>query len=46
VPESEQPDDDTVQRVLAAVERYAETSPEMTMFGQLILDALPDPAPL
>lgn len=43
-PDSERPDDDTVQRVLAAVERYAETSPEMTMFGQLILDALPNPA--
>jgi hypothetical protein len=28
--------------VLAAIERYAVTSPEMTMFGQLILDALPD----
>ncbi|MEA2736953.1 MAG: hypothetical protein QOH05_260, partial [Acetobacteraceae bacterium] len=23
-------------------DRYAETSPEMTMFGQLILHALPD----
>jgi hypothetical protein len=29
--------------VLAAIERYAVTSPEMTMFGQLILDALSDP---
>jgi hypothetical protein len=27
-------------RVLAAIDRYAETSPEMTLFGQLILDAL------
>jgi hypothetical protein len=27
--------------VHAAIARYAETSPEMTMFGQLILDALP-----
>ena len=31
----------TAQRVLAAIERYAVTSPEMTLFGQLILDALP-----
>jgi hypothetical protein len=36
------PDGTTTQRVLAAIDRYAETSPEMTMFGQLILDALPD----
>ena len=35
------PDAATVQRVLATIDRYAETSPEMTMFGQLILDALP-----
>lgn len=34
------PDPATVQRVLEAIDRYAETSPEMTMFGQLILDAL------
>jgi hypothetical protein len=32
----------TTRRVLAAIERYAVTSPEMTMFGQLILDALPE----
>ena len=31
----------TAQRVLAGIERYAVTSPEMTLFGQLILDALP-----
>ncbi len=37
------PDPATAQRVLAAIERYAVTSPEMTMFGQLVLDALPDP---
>jgi hypothetical protein len=35
------PDSASAQRVLAAIDRYAETSPEMTMFGQLILDALP-----
>jgi hypothetical protein len=29
-------------RVLATIERYAATSPEMVMFGQLILGALPD----
>lgn len=36
------PDSGTTARVLAAIARYAETSPEMTMFGQLILDALPE----
>ena len=41
----EPPDADT-RRVLAAIERYAETSPEMTMFGQLMLDALPLPEAL
>ncbi|MGE0223643.1 MAG: hypothetical protein AB7S57_10305 [Acetobacteraceae bacterium] len=35
------PDAPTVARILATIDRYAETSPEMTMFGQLILDALP-----
>jgi hypothetical protein len=35
------PDEVTAQRMLAAIERYAVTSPEMTLFGQLILDALP-----
>jgi hypothetical protein len=42
VPQSTPPDADTVRRVLATIDRYAETSPEMTMFGQLILDALPE----
>ena len=42
-PEGAPPDPATARRVLAAIERYAVTSPEMTMFGQLILDALPDP---
>ena len=36
-------DSDTTQRVLAAIDRYAQTSPEMTMFGRIILDALPSP---
>ena len=40
-PPSAAPDAATTQRVQAAIARYAETSPEMTMFGQLILDALP-----
>jgi hypothetical protein len=35
------PGAETTQRVLATIDRYAETSPEMTMFGQLILEALP-----
>ncbi len=43
VPAGQRPDNDTTRRVLAAVERYAETSPEMTMFGQLMLEALPAP---
>jgi len=34
------PDQETVRRVLATIDRYAETSPEMTMFGRLILDAI------
>jgi hypothetical protein len=34
------PNDETTRRVLAAIDRYAETSPEMTMFGRLILDAI------
>jgi len=42
VPDRAPPDEDTVRRVLATIDRYAETSPEMTMFGQLILDALPE----
>ncbi|WP_158922467.1 hypothetical protein [Acidisphaera sp. S103] len=42
VPDCAPPDADTTRRVLATIDRYAETSPEMTMFGQLILDALPE----
>ncbi len=41
LPDGPRPDDATTRRVLAAVDRYAQTSPEMTMFGQLVLDALP-----
>jgi hypothetical protein len=37
----EPPDEATTQRVLAAIQRYAVTSPEMMLFGQLILDTLP-----
>ncbi len=36
------PDAQTTERVLATIERYAATSPEMVMFGQLILAALPE----
>ena len=43
MPDRAPPDADTVRRVLATIDRYAETSPEMTMFGQLILDAFADP---
>ena len=35
------PEAATAARVLATIERYATTSPEMVMFGQLILAALP-----
>lgn len=34
------PDAETARRVLATIDRYAETSPEMTMFGRLILDVI------
>lgn len=36
------PDAETRRKVLAAIERYAQTSPEMSLFGQFILDALPE----
>jgi hypothetical protein len=36
------PDAETTRRILVTIERYAATSPEMTMFGQLLLDALPE----
>jgi hypothetical protein len=35
-------DEEVRRRVLAAIGRYAETSPEMTLFGQIMLDALPE----
>lgn len=42
VPDRAPPDVDTTRRVLGTNDRYGETSPEMTMFGQLILEALPE----
>ena len=41
LPDRKPPDAASVPRILAAIEGYATTSPEMVMFGQLILDALP-----
>ncbi|HVY14974.1 MAG TPA: hypothetical protein VHB27_07095 [Rhodopila sp.] len=41
LPDRPPPDGETVRKVLAAIERYAETSPEMTLFGNFILDVLP-----
>lgn len=35
------PDAETTRRILATIDRYAETSPEMVMFGRLLLEALP-----
>jgi hypothetical protein len=40
LPPAPPPDEATTSRILATIDRYAETSPEMTMFGQLILEAL------
>ncbi len=40
VPPGPAPDAETIRRVLATIDRYAETSPEMTMFGRLILQVL------
>ena len=34
------PDADTARRSLATIDRYAETSPDMTMFGRSILEAI------
>jgi hypothetical protein len=39
LPITAKPDDETARRMLATIDRYAETSPEMTMFGRLILNA-------
>lgn len=41
--QSRRPDATTTQLVLAAIDRYAQTSPEMTMFGRFVLEALPVP---
>jgi len=41
-PDGPAPGPETVRRVLATIDRYAQTSPEMTMFGQLLLEALPE----
>jgi hypothetical protein len=41
LPDRPAPDAETVRKILPAIERYAETSPEMTLFGNFILDALP-----
>ena len=42
IPARPAPDAAAAARVLATIERYAATSPEMVMFGQLILAALPE----
>jgi hypothetical protein len=44
VPLAGLPDNRIVSRLLATIDRYAETSPEMTLFGQLILDAFAEEA--
>ena len=41
LPAGPAPDGETTRRILATIDRYAETSPEMTMFSRLILDVLP-----
>ena len=40
LPPGPAPEPETTRRVLATIDRYAETSPEMTMFGRLILDVI------
>ena len=40
LPSMPAPNAETTRRVLATIDRYAETSPEMTMFGRLVLDAI------
>ena len=42
LPSGPAPDAATAARVLTAIDRYAGTSPEMTMFGRLILEAVPE----
>ncbi len=44
-PHTARPHATTTQLVLAAIDRYAQTSPEMTMFGRFVLDTLPSPPP-
>jgi len=44
VPPGPPADAATLAAVTAAIERYGQTSPEMALFGRLILDALPEPA--
>jgi hypothetical protein len=41
LPSDAPPDAEITRRVLAAIKLYAQTSPEMIAFGQLMLDALP-----
>lgn len=40
LPDLPAPDAETTRRMLAAIDRYAETSPEMTMFGRLVLEVI------
>ena len=42
LPTNPPPDAEAKRRVLATIDRYAATSPEMVMFGQLLLEALPE----
>lgn len=42
LPPGPAPDAATARRVQVAIDRYAGTSPEMTMFSRLLLDALPE----
>lgn len=42
LPSGSAPGQDATKRILATIDRYAETSLEMTMFGQLMQEALPD----
>lgn len=43
LPDRPKPDAATTVRILETIDRYAQTSPDMTMFGQLILEAVPGP---
>ena len=40
LPDLPRPDAETTRRMLATIDRYAETSPEMTMFGRLVLEVI------